>query len=139
MVALTRDGGSRRRIHRMLSDDHGLSWTTSEPTGLPNSGTSIDSVRLLDGHLVVVFNNSPQVRFPLAAALSSDEGETFTANRHLNDDCPEGGCSYHYPSIIQSHVDGTIWVTYTHKRETIGWVHFNEAWLMEGGDALVLE
>jgi predicted neuraminidase len=136
VAAITRDGGSNRRIHRMESDDRGISWSPIEPTQLPNSDTSVDWVRLLDGHVVAVFNNSPDQRFPLAAALSTDEGETFTAVRHLNDECPGGGCSYHYPSIAQSPKDGTIWVTYTHKRETIGWIHFNEAWLMQGGDEL---
>jgi len=136
LAAITRDGGSNHRIHLMTSADQGDTWTVSQPTQLPNSGTSVDWVRLLDGHVVTVFNNSPDVRFPLAAALSTDEGETYTAVRHLNDDCPEGGCSYHYPSITQSRKDGSIWVSYTHQRETIGWIHFNEAWLMQGGDEL---
>ena len=136
LAAFMRDGGSNRRIHRMTSDDRGDTWSVIEPTQLPNSDTSVDWVRLLDGHVVAVFNNSPESRFPLAAALSTDEGDTFTAVRHLNDECPEGGCSYHYPSITQSPKDGTIWVTYTHTRETIGWIHFNEAWLMQGGDEL---
>lgn len=132
--AITRDGTHAKRIKRMISDDHGMSWTTSQPLGLPNSGTSVDHVRLLDGHVVVVFNNSPDHRFPLSVALSLDEGETYTAIRDVNAECPEGGCSYHYPSIMQSRHDGTIWISYTHKRETIGWIQFNEAWLMEGGE-----
>jgi predicted neuraminidase len=136
LAAITRDGGSNRRVHRMTSDDQGVTWNVIEPTQLPNSDTSVDWVRLLDGHVVAVFNNSPDHRFPLTAALSVDEGRTFTAVRHLNDECPEGGCSYHYPSITQSHKDGTIWVSYTHKRETIGWIQFNEAWLMQGVDEL---
>jgi len=136
VAAITRDGGSNKRIHMMLSSDHGRNWSVSLPGQLPNSGTSIDWVRLLDGHVVTVFNNSPEVRFPLAASLSLDEGESYLATRHLDDQCPEGDCSFHYPALIQSKLDGTIWVTYTHKRETIGWVHFNEAWLMQGGDDL---
>ncbi len=134
VAALTRDGTAAHRIQRMESFDGGESWTPSTPINLPNSGTSIDQVRLLDGHVVVVFNNSPTLRFPLTVALSLDEGRTFTAIRTVNDDCPEGGCSFHYPSIMQSKHDGTIWITYTHKRETIGWVHFNEAWLAQGGE-----
>jgi predicted neuraminidase len=138
VAAIMRDGSSTRRIFQMSSDDQGRTWSMPEPTQLPNSDTSVDWVRLLDGHVVAVFNNSPDVRFPLAAALSTDEGRTFTAVRHLNDECvsDEGECSYHYPSITQSPKDGTIWVSYTHKRETIGWIHFNEAWLMQGGDEL---
>ncbi len=136
VAAIMRDGSSTRRVFRMTSDDRGQTWSLPKPTQLPNSDTSVDWVRLLDGHVVAIFNNSPDQRFPLAAALSTDEGENFTAVRHLNQECSQGGCSYSYPSITQSRHDGTIWATYTHNRETIGWIHFNEAWLMQGGDEL---
>ena len=137
VAAITRDGGKdRHRIHMMTSQDDGRTWSVSEPTELPNNGTSVDWVRLLDGHVVTVFNNSPERRFPLAAALSRDQGETHVAVRHLDDECDGDSCSYHYPSVMQSTRDGTIWVTYTHKRQTIAWAHFNEAWLMQGGDEL---
>ncbi len=137
--ALTRDGTHSYRIKRMLSHDHGKTWTPSAAVGLPNSGTSIDQVRLLDGNVVVVFNNSPEKRFPLTVALSRDGGATYVAMRDLHAECPEGGCSYHYPSIMQSRKDGSIWVTYTHKRQTIGWAHFNEAWLLEGEERAVID
>ncbi len=129
--AVTRDHSAVRRIKRMTSSDNGLTWTPSIETGLPNSGTGIDQVRLLDGNVVVVFNNHPFNRFPLTVALSRDGGETFVAMRDINAECDEGNCSYSYPSIMQSQTDGNIWVTYTHKRETIGYVKFNEAWILE--------
>lgn len=132
LAAITRDGTAKNRIHRMESHDHGLTWTPSEPLDLPNSGTSVDQARLADGHVVVVFNNDPDRRFPLSAAWSLDEGRTFIAIRDLAADCPEGGCSFAYPSVAQDLGDGTIWVTYTHDRRTIGWVRFNEAWLAQG-------
>ncbi|MBI5526433.1 MAG: exo-alpha-sialidase [Deltaproteobacteria bacterium] len=137
VVAYTRDGSERRRVGIMVSRNNGRNWTKSIATGLPNSGTSIDAVRLLDGHVMVVYNNSPTDRFPLAVALSTDEGETFAYNRHINAECESpGACSYAYPSIAQSTIDGAIWVSYTHNRETIGWVHFNEKWIMESTDPI---
>lgn len=132
VAAITRDGSAKRRIHRMVSYDHGLTWTPSEPLDLPNSGTSVDQTRLLSGHVVVVFNNHPDRRFPLSAALSLDEGRTFTAIRDLDAECPADHCSFAYPSVAQDLGDGTIWVTYTYDRRTIGWVRFNEAWLAQG-------
>ncbi|MCX7959052.1 MAG: hypothetical protein N3B13_08395, partial [Deltaproteobacteria bacterium] len=60
-----------------------------------------------------------------------DEGHSFIALADINNECDkEGGCSYAYPSIIQDREDETIWVSYTHNRETIGFVHFNKEWLM---------
>lgn len=143
IVALTRDGLTTHRIKRMLSEDYGKNWSVSLPTELPNAGTSIDQVKLLDGRVVVVFNNHPTQRFPLNVALSEDDGATFVAMRTLHDDNQDcdtpGGCSYHYPSIFQNKHDGTIWVSYTHNRETIGWVHFNEAWLKGTKETLLVQ
>jgi predicted neuraminidase len=136
VVALMRNGTAAKRIQRMVSHDQGHAWDRSEPTDLPNSDTSIQATMLLDGHVVVVFNNDPDSRFPLTAALSTDEGQTFVALRNLNDECvTAGACAYAYPAVMQSRIDGTIWVSYTHDRQTIGWVHFNEAWLAAGTEA----
>ena len=131
IAAITRDGLPTQRVKRMTSDDGGYTWTQSLALDLPNSGTAVDQVRLLDGHVVVVFNDDPAERFPLTAALSRDGGETFVCQRDLDDECDGDSCSFAYPSVMQSRVDGTIWVTYSHEREAIAWVHFNEAWLLD--------
>lgn len=132
VAAITRDGFPTNRIKKMSSEDNGISWTASRSVGLPNSGTSVDWVKLNNGHVVIVFNNDPQKRFPLTVALSHDNGESFVALRNLNDECAEDNCSYSYPSIMQSSVDDSIWVTYSFERSTIGWVNFNEVWLELG-------
>lgn len=131
IIALTRDGLPTQRVKRMVSDDNGHTWTPSRSTSLPNSGTSIDQVRLLDGRTVVIYNDDPHARFPLTASLSMDDAATFVAKKNLNDECEGDSCSYAYPSVMQSTHDGTIWVTYSYGRSTIGWVHFNEAWLLD--------
>lgn len=139
LSAVTRNGLGTGRIKEMIGDATGTEWTVSADIDLPNSGTSIDQVRLDNGHRVVIFNNSPEVRFPLAAALSTDDGKTYSAVRNIVDEgCDDDGdCEFHYPSVTTAS-DGTIWVSYTHDRTTIGWVHFDEAWLSQGGDDLVL-
>jgi predicted neuraminidase len=131
IASITRNGLNTGRMKRMTADATGTNWSPSVEIDLPNSGVSIDQVRLANGHVVVLFNNDPERRFPLAAALSTDDGATFDAVRHLNDGCDEPGCSYPYPSVMQ-HSDGSIQVSYTWNRQTIGWARFNEAWLAEG-------
>jgi hypothetical protein len=37
---------------------------------------------------------------------------------------------------VQSRRDGTLWVSFTDDRHTIGWAHFNEAWLMQGNEPI---
>ncbi len=132
VAAITRDGFPTHHVKRMLSIDNGRTWTRSRMLALPNSGTSVDQVRLSDGHVAAVYNDSPDSRFPLTVALSRDGGSRYVKKRNINDECESGACSYAYPSIAQSPKDGAIWVTYTHDRRTIGWVRFNEAWLLRG-------
>jgi len=131
VTAITRDGFPTHRVKRMVSEDNGVTWTASRMTALPNSGTSVDQVTLRDGHVVVVYNDSPEDRFPLTVALSHDGGQTFVATKNIDDECASPPCSYAYPSIAQNTHDGTIWVTYSHERDTIAYVHFNEAWILE--------
>lgn len=139
IAAITRDGTHNFRIHRMESRNYGKKWDKMEILGLPNSGTSVDWVRLQSGEIVVVFNNSPKERFPLSVALSRDEGHTFIALADINNECDKSsGCSYAYPSIMQDRDDGSIWVSYTHNRETIGYVHFNKEWLLQFKNRAVL-
>ncbi len=131
VAAITRDGTHSFRIHRMDSSNSGKKWEEMRLLGLPNAGTSVDWVRLRDGDIVVVFNNSYKDRFPLSVALSKDEGYTFIALADIDAECETGGnCSYAYPSIMQDRIDDSIWVSYSHNRDTIGYVHFNKAWLI---------
>ena len=38
--------------------------------------------------------------------------------------------------MTQNRSDGTIWVSFSYDYESIGWVRFNEAWLLEGNEPL---
>ncbi|MBL8949836.1 MAG: exo-alpha-sialidase [Myxococcaceae bacterium] len=129
---VTRDGTMKNRIGLMVStDEKATKFTPTQAMVLPNPGAAVAQTRLADGHTVIIFNNSPDGRHPLSAAVSDDEGETIVAIRDLvTEECLTDECSY--PAVTQSLRDGTIWVSYTHNRKTIGWVQFNEAWLREG-------
>lgn len=45
-------------IHASRSNDGGRTWSAPEPTELPNNNSSIQAVRLANGHLAMVFNES---------------------------------------------------------------------------------
>lgn len=129
---ITRDGTMKNRVGLMVSTDaRATAFSPTKAMVLPNPGAAVAQVRLADGHVVIIFNNSPDGRQPLSAAVSDDEGETIVAIRDLVvDECAADECSY--PAVMQSLRDGTLWVSYTHNRKTIGWVRFNEAWLRQG-------
>lgn len=132
------------RIFSSYSTDDGRSWSTPEPTSLPNPNSGIDMVRLRSGNLVLVYNpTEPRPRpeklhpawprsmptgfevwgprTPLVAALSEDGGRTWPRRLVLED----GAGEYSYPAVIQAQ-DGTIHVAYTYRREAIKHVAFSE-------------
>lgn len=45
-------------VYRTRSDDGGLSWQAPKATVLPNNNSSIQTLRLLDGRLAMIFNAS---------------------------------------------------------------------------------
>ena len=80
---------------------------------LPNPNSGIDAVRLRDGRIVLIFNNSTNERTPLNLAVSRD-GEHFHSFKTLED----GPGQYSYPAIIQAG-NGDLLMTYSWRRETI--------------------
>ncbi|MBX9596700.1 MAG: exo-alpha-sialidase [Roseomonas sp.] len=45
-------------VHRSTSSDGGRSWTAPQPTTLPNNNSSIQAIRLADGGIAILFNES---------------------------------------------------------------------------------
>jgi predicted neuraminidase len=105
----TRDGF----IYRTESYDYGRDWSIPEPTTLKNPNSGIDLIRLRDGRLVVVFNDSFDKRTPLSIGISGDDGKNWKVW-----DLEKEEGEYSYPSIIQSR-NGLIHLVYTYRRETI--------------------
>ncbi|MGB7135725.1 MAG: exo-alpha-sialidase, partial [Acidobacteriaceae bacterium] len=128
-------------IFRSTSSD-GCTWTPAVPTPLPNNNASVQLFRLHDGHLVLAFNNSRTQRKPLSVALSEDGGRTWPWVRDLDTGRQGYGSAeqkvkepgreeYSYPSVMQSR-DGTLYVAYTFRRQTIKVVGFHEDWIRRG-------
>lgn len=109
----------------MASDDNGQTWTEPRDSGFPNPGSAAALLRLANGHLILIYNDSPTDRNPLTVALSADEGQTCPAKKIL----ATGESTYSYPSAIQSP-DGRIHVVYSQAREAIMHAAFNEAWIV---------
>jgi predicted neuraminidase len=104
------------RIAAADSSDAGKTWSEPHFINLPNPNSGIDAVRLRDGRVVLIFNNSYTGRTPLNLAMSHD-GEHFSVFKTLEDTPGE----YSYPAIIQA-ADGDLLMTYTWHRETIKFV-----------------
>ena len=104
------------RIAVADSNDGGVTWTQAHFIDLANPNSGIDAVRLRDGRIVLIFNNSTNERTPLNLAVSRD-GEHFHSFKTLED----GPGQYSYPAIIQA-ANGDLLMTYSWRRETIKFV-----------------
>jgi predicted neuraminidase len=133
LVAYLRDNGpAPKRALMSESTEDGESWTTARDTDILNPGSSLEVIRLRNGHWIMVYNDLERNRYSLVAAISDDEGKTWPVRRHLEGrpgvETPD---QYHYPSIMQSR-DDTIHVTYSYFTATgksIKHAHFNEEWV----------
>ncbi|HOU53143.1 MAG TPA: exo-alpha-sialidase [Myxococcota bacterium] len=127
--ALMRNGNGPFPGHalEMTSTDQGRTWTDPTASPLPNPGGSLVAIRLQDGVVAAAFDNSPDRRRPEAIALSDDEGRSWSAVANLIPDCEGGDCGY--PSLAEDPTDGSLWMTWTHARRTIGWAHVDPAWV----------
>jgi predicted neuraminidase len=123
----------------MTSADAGRTWSLASASVIPNSSARLEMIRARRGVVALAFNNSVAGRCPLAVALSDDEGRTWSAVANVLDACVTGGGSYGYPSIAEDPTDGSFWLTYTHDRRTIGYVHVTETWVRENPAPLAAE
>ena len=127
LFALMRTGGQGGTLWQTTSADGGSTWAPLSATVLPNPNSAADMARLPNGDLVLVLNNSREKRTPLSVARSRDEGTTWPVLRDLESAAGE----YSYPAVIVDR-HGLIHVVYTHQRQRIKHVAFDEAWV-EGG------
>jgi predicted neuraminidase len=119
LLALCRRGGDYEpgddgNVVRTESSDGGRTWTAGVETEFPNPNAAVELIRLRNGHLLFIYNDSHTERTPLKAAISMDHGKTWPYARNL----AEGPGSFSYPTALQSR-DGRIHVTYTSDERTV--------------------
>lgn len=137
IVAYMRDRSALRKMPMSVSTDGGKTWSAASPTTMANPDSSVVVLPLPSGKWLLVCNDTDGTgprggRNQLSAFLSGDEGATWPWSRHLEKH--DESCAASYPSVSLS-ADGTIHCTYTYSptpHETIKYVRFNEAWVMEG-------
>ena len=62
--------------------DNGVTWTQAHYLDLPNNNSGIDVIKLKDGRIVMIYNDTSDGRSPLNLAISKD-GEHFRMFRTL--------------------------------------------------------
>jgi predicted neuraminidase len=128
LIAYCRRGGgygpgTEGYIVRAESRDGGKSWSEGHDTKFPNPNAAIDFIKLKNGHLLLVYNNSGTERTPLTVAISTDGDKTYPFRRNI----AVGDHDYAYPYAIQT-ADGKIHLVYTsEKRSVINHTVFDES------------
>jgi predicted neuraminidase len=108
---------------RSESHDGGRTWSPGLDSRFPNPNAAVDFLRLANGHLLLVYNDSMNHRTPLTAAISIDDDKTYPYRRNL----AEGPGDFGYPYAIQTR-DGKIHVIYTsNHRSVINHAVFDES------------
>ena len=133
LVCYCRRGGDYKPrtdgyLVRSESRDGGRTWSPGSDSSFPNPNAAVDLLRLQNGHLVLVYNDSMSRRTPLTAALSTDGDKSYPHRRNL----AEGPGDFAYPFAIQTR-DGKIHVVYTsHGRSVINHAVFDETAILGG-------
>jgi predicted neuraminidase len=122
---MLRDTSSQRSLRTSLSTDNGWTWPEPTPSSLPNPDAPVDALRLADGRILLAYNHASSGRESLGLSLSSDEGRTWKKHSVLERETEK---EFSYPQLTQGP-GGMIHLTYTWKRERIGHIAFNLAWL----------
>jgi predicted neuraminidase len=119
LIAYCRRGGgygpkTEGYIVRSDSHDGGATWSAGVETKFPNPNAAVDLLRLKNGHLLLVYNDSKHDRTPLTVAISTDNGASYAKPVNI----AVGPHDYAYPYIIQTR-DGKIHLIFTSDGRTI--------------------
>lgn len=131
LVAYCRRGGGYGKVGdaravRAESRDSGRTWTEGLDSEFRNPNSALELLRLRNGHLLMIYNDSPDQRTPLVAAASTDGDRTWAHHQIIGNDAK---AQYAYPSAVQS-ADGRIHLVWTGDgRTAIYYTSFDPSWL----------
>ncbi|MBI4621812.1 MAG: exo-alpha-sialidase [Verrucomicrobia bacterium] len=125
VLMMLRDRSDGRRLHTAYSNDNGWTWSEAAPSGLPNSDSAIDALRLRDGRILLVYNDAASGRENLRLAVSDNNGRSWQPGAIIEAEVHE---EFSYPYLLEDS-RGRIHLTYTWHRQRIKHVEFNLAWL----------
>lgn len=126
-TAFYRNCSDKRNVGVTLTRDAGATWSRPRGLDLPNPDSALNALRLSDGNILLVFNDSKHSRENLRFAVSEHNGVTWTRVATLED---TKGQEFSYPYLIHGR-DRRIHLVYTWRRKRIKHVEFNETWIRE--------
>ena len=129
LIAYCRRGGTfdplpDGRIIRAESNDGGTTWTRGTQSQFKNPNAAVAFIKLANGHLLLVYNDSISARTPLTVSVSPDNDATWPCKRDVSEN--SGYNDFAYPVAIQTR-DGKIHIACTtDERKTVLHFEFDE-------------
>jgi hypothetical protein len=136
LFMIVRTAGARP--YEVRSHDGSQTWDPPQPSRFPGHNSPSALLRLQSGAILRVWDNSEKNRYPLVAAISTDECQSWSSPRTITEPTLDGTGvpSYRsacYPSLAQAD-DGTILVVWWETGafgSRIGYARFGQEWLSE--------
>ncbi|MCX6623258.1 MAG: exo-alpha-sialidase [Acidobacteria bacterium] len=119
LVSYSRRGGGydekwKGYLVRSESRDGGRTWSEGKESAFPNPNSAVDFLKLRNGHLLLVYNDSMVERTPLTIAISTDNDRSYPYRRNIR----EGDNSFAYPIALQTQ-DGRIHIIHTSNQRSV--------------------
>jgi predicted neuraminidase len=130
-IAFVRRLKSRKPKSILISRtaDGGQTWTVPQPIDLPNPGGPISAVRYDGSHILMAFNDDPEIESNITLALADLEGKKFQRVGVIaRMDSPDLKYSVAYPFLVTS-APGQFDVVYSRPMKTINHVRISSAWI----------
>jgi len=109
------DGQEDGWLVRSESRDGGRTWSEGRDSHFPNPNSATDFIKLQNGHLLLVYNDSKRDRMPLTVSISTDNDKSYPHKRNIVE---KKGDTAAYPFAIQTK-DGKIHVLFTSESRTV--------------------
>ena len=123
-------GDPPNRILGFATADAGRQWSEPAKIELPNPNAAIDALRLDDGALLLVFNNTESNRNDLSLAYAHD-GHRWRVIHRVEYAAPGADgqtVEYSYPRLLRTR-DGIFHLLYSVGKGEVRHLRFNDAWL----------
>lgn len=130
LLALLRSGSDLGVLFRTESTDGGETWSSPEPTDLPNPNARVALLQTSTGRLVLAWNPTAEDRSVLQVSSSTDGGRTWP-DEFIVERQSDG--VFEYPYLIEAS-DGMLHLSYTYEIRSIRHLAFTESYLRHGPD-----
>ena len=123
------EGSSVQRVLVSRTSDGGQTWSPPVPTNLPNPNSAVSAIRYDASHILLAFNDDPELRSDIKLAISDLEGiywQRIGTLAVVNKDGPSDRVMY--PYLIESQ-PGQFDLVYSQQLKAIDHVRVSSAWV----------